>query len=897
MICCTGEIDLSCVDLDTRCKLAFALSRAEYHNIRSDVLQLSRNKSLCDLIALEPTSYLEERNPVLQAFLGGLLNLNTRKHKHSDEEVTVRGPPFRIESPADLYKFSKVTESCMGLTTQVNVLPFHFREIILVYTRTGSKLVTNLLASSTPYASTSTLIRWSDALAAQKGTDTSFIDKDVLVAVDNNQIFQRRWQILLGATAKCNVLTIVVSVEIGDGSKLQWKGEFAPHKCKYVVTEEHVHQIANAGDDPLYKKVKYEQHLHPWLSGIIEQVRREQKASEDRQTVLTDCIDINVGKTIHQRDFKSCNNCGEKDVPKRARVCPKCKSSLSGQTTESTRPGKQRQTKARRKTEQRVILDCQGERCYVQVVDEDAPQPPQFHVEAPIFVNPCSVASVAHVFREVGKRAGIETYGTGKRQWLVIVCDGLPYVIGHRLLGRFFKCGECQVHLNGKKECAHHTEEAHKNAAPDYRLEFEWVLLQPGPGHIEMNMLRSYVKLNWEVFWEELTEVFNFKSDAAKKSAYKVNDHHKGWTLARIAREAAAKELVLPFVRTEMAQDHSDFSSDAFLKYVMTTTVNPNYAYMIDAVFDLLDCIFLYRAGTRASNFDQMDAARGLYAKVWVSRGHCMYRELELADRLWWAQMPDELASFVKQTVSFNISGEPLTGEGADFRLEEINKSLQHLVGGTPTPKKWETACENYNEIQSIRDAIYRQSGVPDPKTHSGHKQQDIEQQVVAFRTLLRERKYLLNPGEECDHVSLKGDKLDTDMVEFGTTSSEKWKRFSKQGIIHLVDPETEGSAIPFNEPPIFVTPRERQEEESVVKKTIKDIRDLCERKMAEINDDDMRNSFETEFQDGLVHRSGKKTVKADYVKFYELLVEYLDVEVQTLLGSANLTEELDDDS
>ena len=47
-----------------------------------------------------------------------------------------------------------------------------------------------------------------------------------------------------------------------------------------------------------------------------------------------------------------------------------------------------------------------------------------FSVEEPIFLNPCSIQSVACVFREIGKRAGIHVYGNGNRQWLVIVCDG-----------------------------------------------------------------------------------------------------------------------------------------------------------------------------------------------------------------------------------------------------------------------------------------------------------------------------------------------------------------------------------------------------------------------------------------------------------------------------------------
>ena len=95
-----------------------------------------------------------------------------------------------------------------------------------------------------------------------------------------------------------------------------------------------------------------------------------------------------------------------------------------------------------------------------------------------------------------------------------------------------------------------------------------------------------------------------------------------------------------------------------------------------------------------------MDAATGPYAEVWVVRHHTMYRELK--NRLPWSRMPDEVSSF--SSVSFNMSGEPLTGEGGDFRFLEINKVLQNQFGGggDPTTQKLENACVNYNNFQIL---------------------------------------------------------------------------------------------------------------------------------------------------------------------------------------------------
>ena len=308
----------------------------------------------------------------------------------------------------------------------------------------------------------------------------------------------------------------------------------------------------------------------------------------------------------------------------------------------------------------------------------------------------------------------------------------------------------------------------------------------------------------------------------------------------------------------------------------MDNVLNPNYAYMVDTIFDQLDCIFMYRQGIRSDDFNMMHASRAIYAKVWVSRGHTMYRELELNDRVWWSQMPAELKSFVKQTLSFNLSGQSLTGEGADFRLEEINKGLQNLVGGTPTSKKWKSACANFNEVQQLRKYTYIDLGVKDPKIQRAHSPQALDDQVLASRALIREKKYLSDPCKKCPHTSLLGAPLDTGLVDFGMHAEAKWERFCHIGVAHMIYSVTSGTAVPFNEPPLFVTPQERLDADAVRNKTIKDLSDMCTQKIMLIKDSEMQAAFQT---DGLVH--GSKVGKNDYIKFYNFLLEYLDVESQ----------------
>ena len=54
--------------------------------------------------------------------------------------------------------------------------------------------------------------------------------------------------------------------------------------------------------------------------------------------------------------------------------------------------------------------------------------------------------------------------------------------------------------------------------------------------------------------WKDMVALYGFKSEAALHGVKNVSDHHKGWTLARIAHGALIKELMVPYVRNELAK-------------------------------------------------------------------------------------------------------------------------------------------------------------------------------------------------------------------------------------------------------------------------------------------------------------------------------------------------------
>ena len=176
----------------------------------------------------------------------------------------------------------------------------------------------------------------------------------------------------------------------------------------------------------------------------------------------------------------------------------------------------------------------------------------------PIFENPCLYEAVKTVMTEIVKKSGIPNYnnGKGEKQLIPIFCDGSPHKLCFWCMTSTYRCGLCETVECGWSTIEEHVQDAQATEdTSGISLELDWVLMQPGGGHIEMNMIKGIVDVCWDIFWKDLAVLMNFKSEKALQRCKKVTDHHKGWQLLQIARDSLARELVLPFVREELLID------------------------------------------------------------------------------------------------------------------------------------------------------------------------------------------------------------------------------------------------------------------------------------------------------------------------------------------------------
>ena len=201
----TLQDDLRCIPQYLRAKMAYELASMERGSIRHDAYQQSINRNLSALVELKGESYLDGQNPVLTYFVCGL---------YGGTLVAKEDGRYSVQTSkrADLYRLIKVTEACMGLVAPIATLPFHFRELVIVYSLTRSRMALGLMSAGSPHGSYYAVKSWLSANATEPPTVPG--TGDIVGVFDNNQVLQRRWQILVNNTTRSSVVTMIMFINL-----------------------------------------------------------------------------------------------------------------------------------------------------------------------------------------------------------------------------------------------------------------------------------------------------------------------------------------------------------------------------------------------------------------------------------------------------------------------------------------------------------------------------------------------------------------------------------------------------------------------------------------------------------------------------------------------------------
>lgn len=141
----------------------------------------------------------------------------------------------------------------------------------------------------------------------------------------------------------------------------------------------------------------------------------------------------------------------------------------------------------------------------------------------------------------------MKRYGGTERVWLPVCCDGLPYGMILGITQAYTVCKECQEGFLGMELFNQHTKTSHKDQVGIEPVrEFDWVVLRTGDGHYEMNLMKAFVELNWDVFHKMLAQKMGWKSEMALKCAKQCYDNHKTWQILMISTLGLLWNLCCP---------------------------------------------------------------------------------------------------------------------------------------------------------------------------------------------------------------------------------------------------------------------------------------------------------------------------------------------------------------
>ena len=291
-------------------KLAYALGKHEATNVRDFALKVSNERNMEQLMKLDLKKYLSEMNAVVWEFICGVASVNS-----ADQSDSGSG------GEKNVYKLCKSVESILNLSAAHTVLPVHFRESVLLYVLTGSKLALTTVGGASPHSSYWSVRSWLSNLSDKPSKVPT---GDIMTAFDNNQILQRRWRVTLNNVVQCNVATMIIYFDLDENGQLQFENEAPSSWMSAALPESELKRIKFLDQDDEIKAQHY-LHLHTFLARTIDEVQAEHKQSGGD---ITDSIDQEVHKEKMASTFKKCENCGNEQVPKMKRNCPLCKKNI-----------------------------------------------------------------------------------------------------------------------------------------------------------------------------------------------------------------------------------------------------------------------------------------------------------------------------------------------------------------------------------------------------------------------------------------------------------------------------------------------------------------------------------------------------------------------------------------
>ena len=721
-----------------------SLFEEEQNSVNKDIEHIQdRFSSISNLNELDVQEYLKEQNPFLMQTLLQVTQASIDK---------------------DFYRLAVLLESIYKLRNANFIGPVSTLQNLVLLSITNSKSAVDICGSSGAGGKYTTLCKWLGNIPSEP---KNVPKGDILFAFDNEQVIGKTWNIKPNNKIKTSIITTVAAFELQTEKQLQ--SDFELHPSSWF-TQKRVSDVVDKvllEEDELYNTFKKEHfnQFRLFVNAAIQQILDESTDTDK------DIIDKMVADCKQKRELKTCPAC-ETFFPKTKRKCPHCKidlTKLPDSTPNTNTDNSPEHVEISPLFKQKSMKkDKEGDNFRFEHVKHfhQEGQKPVFVMD-PVFVNPNSVENLKLVLRHLGTLAGIKRYGGDERDWVIICCDGLPYTMVRRMIEEYFTCAICSKGFLGNEAF-----DLHKKEHPDiedvkFVREFDWIILKMGDGHYEMNLMKAFVELNWDIFMKPLVNRMGWTSEAAMKAAKMCYDNHKTWQLILTFHLGTLQELVLPYVRKCQNNDGGESvtpTSTGFLQFAKTMENNPNYMYMFEMVSRYSQAIINFRMGIRRNNSNLVHSAKFMSKGLFHGRVHPRYQQIEMLDSVHRFLLPEKLLSFLNENESISKTGDISKGQGFDFILEEINRDIKSWIRrGVATDNMWLGVCRNFDRLNELRSKLNKFLKLEMESTSI--RKINLDDAINDWRVCLREKRYLLN--DKFIHESIQGHPLNEGLLKF----------------------------------------------------------------------------------------------------------------------------------
>ena len=781
-----------------------------------------------------------------------------------------------------------------------------FMQNLITFSTAKSRHACNVLGTAIPGAKYSNIAGFLSN--TESGNEADCPDGDVVFMFDNEQVIGKSWSVTAKNKVKMSIITNVAVLKL-EASSYQtvehlMPGQWLTSEGKEGVIEELCKEL---GDQPAHglrdssffqnlKKEHYKE-LYRTLDIVIEQVQGEVKTDLESGKVF-DYIDQAVSKMMIEKKYKNCPKCGVLLEVKK-RKCNQCKISITDFNKKMSQDSVQHHIEtvplgsatsdksSGIKIKQHHFQSEEGSTRKSSVLRYN-------HIESshsglttdvilldPVFLNPNSIDNIVLVLRHIARKAKIAKYyrdyerPTDARYWTFVCCDGLPHGIVRKLIEEYLVCSVCEKGVLGIQDAQkHEIEHRGSGIKISFTREFDWVFLLTGEGHYEMNLMKCFMELNWNVFMKTFVDAMGWSSEKAQQCALNCTDNHKAWQMLLIFHTGTLLELVKPCVESCLIRDIEP-SAEGYISFVKSQAECSNYMYLFEMACKYTQGIINMRMAIRRNNHMLLQAAKWMTKELFHGRRHPKYQEIEIYEQFIFQIMPDELLSFMQRHCSISKSGHLSRGQGFDFVLEEENKTVKTwLKRGVPTDRTWLTTCRNHQSLKQMRQYILQLCG--QSSTEAADRNLKLEDAIDEWRLRLRQTEYLKPEKHGPVLTSIAADILDQGLAQFTSESNRKRAYRIMDMLLHQPPPSD-----PSLEHPVYILPSEREKLKSVESMSVSDI----DNRILDIIDDlevDYRSVYADLFSKLIRNKS---TRKSHHINFLQELSEIVrEIECVSLL-------------